>query len=652
MGIGDTGRQLIQLLELDLDRCTRTFGVSPCTAGIENSGTATAGGATSITLAAGASAADDAYNTMTARITGGTGSGQERIVSDYVGATKVATVSVAWTTIPDATSTYTIIDRPNACYNTFRTCQDTANYAKAAKTYRFCGRGAPIAAGELLRPYLMRLSAAATEIDPEKGLAVRSKVSVTLADETDNDTEQDPYVTDRATPAGGTFWTRLIARNLATAGRSARVKRLYIDPGATYTLADAGWVSELYVIDAINGPDKTGAVQIVIKDPLKLTDRQKLPAPSDGELSVAMTASDVTLTLKSGQGAQYGNLGYIRVGEEVIEFTTRVVDVLSWPNTTYRGKFGTVAATHAINDRVQLCQAWLAASVSTVLEEMLNAADILDANIDLAGIATEVADWYGTYSITLCLTEPETISKLIEELCATVQGLVWWSAVDQKVKFKAMRPLSPLSTAPALLTDEANFIEDSVQITREEPNRLTQVAVWYGLISATSTKDDWQSYKRAYVAVDPNAESANEYNDVRQKTFYARFLDETSGQAAAELAIRFLLWRRDAPIVVNCKLDPKDTQIQVGEQADVETFGLVDFDGDIQRQRVLVTKRQDNGVDVAVTLLVTFLSRRYLWITPDAQPDYGAATIEERRFGYISDDSGKLSDGSDGHVIV
>lgn len=71
-------------------------------------GTAQAGGASSITLAAGASATDNAYRPFTIRITGGTGSGQSRVIGSYVGATKVATVTEAWTTTPDATSTYSI----------------------------------------------------------------------------------------------------------------------------------------------------------------------------------------------------------------------------------------------------------------------------------------------------------------------------------------------------------------------------------------------------------------------------------------------------------------------------------------------------------------------------------------------------------------
>lgn len=71
-------------------------------------GVAAAGGASTITLAAGASAVDDAYRPLRIRITSGTGIGQTRVITGYVGATKVATVTPAWTTPPDVTSNYSI----------------------------------------------------------------------------------------------------------------------------------------------------------------------------------------------------------------------------------------------------------------------------------------------------------------------------------------------------------------------------------------------------------------------------------------------------------------------------------------------------------------------------------------------------------------
>lgn len=70
-------------------------------------GTASAGAATSITLA-GAVATDSYYNNTIVVLTGGTGAGQARFITAYVGATKVATVA-AWATNPDATTTFAVL---------------------------------------------------------------------------------------------------------------------------------------------------------------------------------------------------------------------------------------------------------------------------------------------------------------------------------------------------------------------------------------------------------------------------------------------------------------------------------------------------------------------------------------------------------------
>lgn len=75
------------------------------------SGTAQAGGATTITLAAGASATDDFYNDRWIEIMSGTGVGGLKRITDYVGSTKVATVDSAWTTNPASGSGYEITQR-------------------------------------------------------------------------------------------------------------------------------------------------------------------------------------------------------------------------------------------------------------------------------------------------------------------------------------------------------------------------------------------------------------------------------------------------------------------------------------------------------------------------------------------------------------
>lgn len=72
-------------------------------------GKAQAGGNTSITLASIASSIDDFYNNHAVRIVSGTGVGQVRVIDDYNGITKVATVNSAWSTNPDSTSIYQLI---------------------------------------------------------------------------------------------------------------------------------------------------------------------------------------------------------------------------------------------------------------------------------------------------------------------------------------------------------------------------------------------------------------------------------------------------------------------------------------------------------------------------------------------------------------
>lgn len=91
-------------------RAREFWDVIAINTGTSHSGTAAAGGAGTITLAAAASAVDDVYNGCICTITAGTGIGAVGVVTDYVGATKVATVQAVNGTVftTDGTSVYTM----------------------------------------------------------------------------------------------------------------------------------------------------------------------------------------------------------------------------------------------------------------------------------------------------------------------------------------------------------------------------------------------------------------------------------------------------------------------------------------------------------------------------------------------------------------
>lgn len=94
--------------QLDADRMALFRAWFDASGSSTHTGTAQAGGASTMTLAADANGFDDTYNGSVVVITGGTGAGQVRVIADYVGSTKVATVDSAWTVQPDSTSVYDV----------------------------------------------------------------------------------------------------------------------------------------------------------------------------------------------------------------------------------------------------------------------------------------------------------------------------------------------------------------------------------------------------------------------------------------------------------------------------------------------------------------------------------------------------------------
>jgi len=75
---------------------------------VVQSGIAQSGGAATITLASSASSNDDVYNGLQISLTGGTGDGEALVITDYDGASRLATVASSWTMQPDATTRYEI----------------------------------------------------------------------------------------------------------------------------------------------------------------------------------------------------------------------------------------------------------------------------------------------------------------------------------------------------------------------------------------------------------------------------------------------------------------------------------------------------------------------------------------------------------------
>jgi len=84
----------------------------PVRCGTVATGTAAAGGAATLTLAAGSVIADGEYDGCILQLTGGTGQGQAARVISSVASTRVLTVQADWLTTPDETTTYAVLIPP------------------------------------------------------------------------------------------------------------------------------------------------------------------------------------------------------------------------------------------------------------------------------------------------------------------------------------------------------------------------------------------------------------------------------------------------------------------------------------------------------------------------------------------------------------
>lgn len=610
------------------------------------------------------------------------------------------------------------------CVNTFPSCQDKPHYVRGVVTKKFCTRGTRVP-GEDIRPLIVTNAAVTpTEIVPSKGLAMRSQTQLTLIDEPCSDHLEDPYYATRPAKAGGTFWSRFLARNPNTAGRPARVRQGYVTAPFDWNT----FQTQAFVIEAIRGVDASNRVVVVLSDPLKLADRNVVPTPTSGTLQGDVKAIESTgflvsgstttavlpaaassvdgayvgmeiyFTAGTGQGqravitayvgatrtatfaalavapdsstvyqvsalsfdvgagasAQYpdpvatGKRQWVRIGDEIVEYTLKSGNVLSWPSSLYRNTWGTVRADHALGDAVQLCRAWINVRPYIVLSDMLTESGIASGYLDSVNWQTEDATWFNTAEITAIISEPEKVSDLVKDLLQDLDAMVWWAPVEQKVKLLANQPQQ---LDPPTALDSYAFGTNTFNVEAQEQDRITRYAVCYGLIDATANRTEARSYLSTKVYADLDAESVNEFGDVRQVVRYSRWFGKQNSVYVSAVVGRKLARLRNAPRKATTKLDPLN-EVQLGQLVTLSHYKLPDFQGNPIPVKCRVVRVKDNGKDFDVTFLTTDFKRaRYMVVAPAGQPDYLAASPAQRKYGYISAAGGKMSNGDDGYYI-
>lgn len=539
------------------------------------------------------------------------------------------------------------------CYNTRATCNDTANYDKTTKEYKFCEPTSEIPFGEELYPVLDKnIQKAATSVTGGSGLGKRAVINVDIGDFPHHDRGIDPYHSERTYNAfeQGTFWGKWLARNPYYEGRTLKIGYGYI--GETFSWNDFEF-QEYDIVDIHGVTNKK--VKIIGKDILVRTYDRKAQYPSLNtgvlDAGIAAGAGSAILSPVGIGDAEYSASGTLSIGSEAFTFT-RAGDNLT---LTANSQWGTLQEAHDAGDTVQECVTWSSVNVTTVLDELLTTgAGIPSSYIPSAEWATEAAAWLSLANVTGILMKPESIEKVIGELSTSFLFDIWWDSVSQAVKIKALSPELGGETINRF-TEVSNIIKGSLKIQRDSKQRFTEVRVFYD--KANFSEDDkTENFKVVKVSTNPELASPDLYDGNSIKTVKSRWFDSLA--QANTLSSRLLARFSTTPETVTFDLDQKDyANIEMAGRADINSWQFQDKSGantDKRFQILEITEKKNIGnVFTVKAFTSSFKLGNYAFIAPDSQVDYLLASdAEKSQYGFICEDIGQMSNGDNGYYII
>jgi len=521
-----------------------------------------------------------------------------------------------------------------ACYNTYSTCKDKVNFSKTTKDYKFSKREDEIIFRGI-RPYLLEVRDNPTEIKPEAGLAINAKTTIKfIDDENDSDVDVDPYVTSR-TSVQGSFFKKLLARNIYYSGRPVEIKSGYKG------LTEAEFKTKFKgIIDSIDTTGN-GGFSISIKDPLKRAGKVKVPVATKGKVADnPLTAGAVVINLDDA--TDYPVSGYIRIDDEIIQYSGKTGNQLTGCT---RASFSTTAVSHDLDARVQLCKVWIDENPWNIIYDILvNEVAFLVADIDVALAEAERDKWLTGMEYTAVLSQPEDANILIKELCEQSFSNIWWDNETQQIKFKVMAPPAP-GVNIKTLTKKGDIGAGAI-VDLNEKSRVSRVTVYFAK-DYISKDNDNSAYRSISLDVDPDKESANEYNSIAEKVIYSRFIrNQNDAFYIAQNTLR--RFKVPAPIY-QYKSELKDNDIKTGDLVIIETNDFVDVAGKEKPKYMQVLSKTPEGRNgLRFKAMDAVLEKKYGFIAPNSVPVYdSASSIEKLRYAFIANASNQLGSALD-----
>jgi len=539
-----------------------------------------------------------------------------------------------------------------ACYKTFDTCQDRPNFDRTTTSLWFAPENAPPAIGRHAYRAIAKdgISFVVGEIDRKRGLGTRHLVTIKIRDFPDEDVAIDPHYRARPMVYPKTFWRKFLARQINYKGRPVKLWTGYLQSDGT--IDEAAWGFQEYVIEDM--VLKGGFLDLRAKDPIKRLSDTKLPAPTDGALAAAIGAADLSASVGSGQGEQYGSASFwVAIGEEILKVTSRTGDEFS---VIERGQFGTTAEAHDAGSKVQKCYAEEGLRVYEAWIGLLSDSGIDGSQIDSSGAVEEDDFWLASDLRTFCYPQPTSAEELMVGLLQESDAYTWQDPETQLIRFRVNHPRLPTESAPAY-DDVGNLLGGGNDLSRAWERQITRCTIFYGPKNWAKDLEDITNYQRVAQAIDADAESPNEVGRTIDLVIWARNVPATQSAAMEARAFRILSRSRTPPRHVAFRLEAKDgDSLALGAQADLTLDELVDFDGaPVRREFFVIKKARRRGSMITFDYIAEETKNDKRWgfyQENTAATAYGDASESQRRYAFYAAPTGKMPNGDEGYRYI
>jgi hypothetical protein len=550
-------------------------------------------------------------------------------------------------------------------FNAGNTWEETPEL-QGLREIHFCRRDRPLAVpGMQILPLVTRIPVAAQEIDVEHAVTVNDRSSFEFEDDASpgvwNPRQKSRGALVNTATGQGTFWRRfrVIYRNYSNPEGYLTRRRGFVEAGVAesdyqdrgkFLIRDVRTRNRICVIECTNRLQLTRkSIPAEISDTNTLTGGAKaadttLLVGDASEITEPPTDGSFTVTLELDPDGT----------SEKVNVTARDLD--SNTLTVQRGRWGTSARKHSGGTAFREVAEFgteaadptdtpLGKNPIDIDIELYRYAGLTASEVDSATLESERDLWlpsdtsvpYGPL-LRRSVTEQVDVEQLAQEI-RELTMLMLWTNDSQQLTGKVFAPNPPGQTITDL-TDEANFVQDSIEVDDDDETRLSRVLIAYSL-PAGESGDSPGDYEKIRAELDIDSEERELYGDKRLKAILSQWIPADDTFSAAYFTAHWLWLYRNGQRRIRARLEIKDEDIQLGQIVRVTTALLQDAHGsDAPTLCYAVLKRASEDNTFSIEMLDASLPNRIGFYAPNGLSDYTSASADDKEYGYYGDDNG------------